>query len=119
QDRKNILWGENWQDRIGRELAAVTFLIPIFSPSFLRSPACRGEVERFLARERSLARRDLILPVYYINCAELNEAGRTQTDTILLEITNRQYVDWRELRGKSFRSSAVRVAINRIALQIV
>jgi hypothetical protein len=32
----------------------VTLLIPIITPAFFHSPACREELTRFLERERSL-----------------------------------------------------------------
>src|SRR4029077_1089262 len=71
QDRKDIAWGQQWQERIDESLDAVTFLVPILTPSFFKSEACRGELERFLDREKQLKRNDLILPVYYVNCAVL------------------------------------------------
>jgi cobaltochelatase CobT len=64
QDRKDIAWGQQWQERINQSLDAVTFLIPIITPAFFRSDACRDELERFLKREKELGRGDLILPVY-------------------------------------------------------
>src|SRR5947207_14517234 len=51
-DRKDILWGQSWQARIDETLDAATLLIPILTPSFFRSVACRDEVTRFLDRER-------------------------------------------------------------------
>ena len=65
QDRNNIKWGENWEKRIHGALGAVTFLIPILTPSFFKSDYCREEVEKFLDREKQLDRNDLILPIYY------------------------------------------------------
>lgn len=61
QDRNDIAWGQNWQARIDQTLDAVTLLIPILTPSFFASPACRQEVTRFVERERTLDRNDLIL----------------------------------------------------------
>ena len=54
QDREDIAWGQNWQARIDDALDAVTLLLPVVTPNFFHSPACRAEVERFLAREREL-----------------------------------------------------------------
>lgn len=48
QDRKDIHWGEQWKRRIEESLDAVTFLIPIVTPSFFKSTACRSELQQFL-----------------------------------------------------------------------
>lgn len=60
----------------------VTLLIPIITPIFFRSLACRAEVERFLARERELGRQDLILPVYYVSTPELDKPERRDADEL-------------------------------------
>src|ERR1700759_5585394 len=62
QDRNDVSWGQQWQQRIEDAIDATTFLIPIITPGFFKSPACREEVERFLTRENRLGRSDLILP---------------------------------------------------------
>jgi TIR domain len=90
QDRNDIAWGQNWQARIDETLDAVTLLIPIITPSFFRSPACRAEVERFLERERELGRQDLILPVYYIDTPELDDPERRDTDELAQVLASRQ-----------------------------
>ena len=59
--------GKQWQERIDESFDAVIFLVPILTPSFFKSEACRNELERFLDREKQLNRYDLILPVYYVN----------------------------------------------------
>ncbi len=44
QDRNDLEWGQNWQDRIENSLEEVTFLIPVITPSFFNSPACQKEL---------------------------------------------------------------------------
>ncbi len=39
QDRNDISWGQAWEERIEQSIDEVTFLIPIITPSFFRSPA--------------------------------------------------------------------------------
>lgn len=36
-DSKDIAWGQQWQERIFESLDAVTFLIPILTPSFSKA----------------------------------------------------------------------------------
>ena len=64
QNRKDIGWGEKWQQRIEDSLDAATFLIPIVTPGFFYSDPCGA---RRAERERKLGRKDLILPVYYLD----------------------------------------------------
>jgi parallel beta-helix repeat protein len=119
QDRNAITWGEQWQQRIDESLDTVTFLIPILTPGFFNSPACRSEFGRFLERERKLGRRDLILPVYYVNCPILRDEARREADEIAKTVANRQWADWRELRFEPFTSPQVGKTLAKLAEQIV
>jgi hypothetical protein len=93
QDRNDIAWGQNWQTRIDETLDEVTLLLVIITPSFFRSPACRAEVERFLAREEELGRQDLILPVYYVSTPELDDPERRDADELAAVLASRQFAD--------------------------
>ena len=101
QDRNDIAWGQNWQTRIDETLDEVTLLLVIITPSLFRSPACRAEVERFLARERELGRQDLILPVYYISTPELDDPKRREVDELASVLASRQYA---RLAGAALRA---------------
>jgi TIR domain len=115
QDREDIQWGQNWQQRIEETLDAVTLLIPIMTPSFFKSRACRDEVARFLEREQHLGRGDLILPVYYISALELDDPQRREADELARVLASRQFADWRELRYEPFTSPVVRKALDYLA----
>jgi TIR domain-containing protein len=107
QDRKDIVWGQQWQHRIDESIDSVTFLIPIITPRFFKSMACRAELERFLDREAKLRRGDLILPVYYLNCPILDIEAKRETDPLARVIAARQFADWRDLRFEPFTSPQV------------
>ncbi len=115
QDRNDIAWGQNWQQRIDETLDAVTLLLVIVTPSLFRSPACRAEVGRFVERERNLGRSDLILPVYYIGAREMDDPVVREADEMARVLASRQYADWRELRFEPFTSPVVRRAIAQLA----
>ncbi len=119
QDREDIAWGQQWQKRIDDSLHSVTFLIPILTPRFFRSPACRGELERFPKREDRLGRGDLILPVYYIDAPILNDPAKRSEDALAEVINNRQYSDWRPLRFKPFTSEQIGEKIAEMAAKII
>lgn len=116
QDKNDIKWGQPWQERINDALDATIFLIPIITPSFFNSKACREELERFLEREKELGRNDLILPVHYIECPVLKDNAN---DTLAEIIEAHQYTDWRDLRDDSFTTRKVRKALAKLAQQIV
>jgi TIR domain-containing protein len=62
QDRNDIEWGEQWQQRIENSLDCTTLLIPILTPGFFKSPYCRSEFKRFLDRKQQLECSDLNEP---------------------------------------------------------
>jgi F-box protein 11 len=118
QDRNDILWGQNWKERVEDSLDQVTFLIPIVTPSFFLSPACRNELERFIDREKQLGRNDLIMPVYYVDCPPLNDQDRRASDPLAEAVAAHQYADWRELRFEPFTSPEVGKRLAQMAVQV-
>jgi len=118
QDRNDILWGQQWKERIDESLDEVTFLIPIITPGFFRSDACRDELRKFLEREKELGRNDLILPVYYVDCPLLNDKEKRATDELAETVAERQYADWRDLRFEPLTSSQVSRVLAQLAVQI-
>jgi hypothetical protein len=112
QDRRDIQWGAAWQERIDSSLDGVTLLIPMITPSYFLSQACRSEFLRFLERERRLGRSDLILPVYYVTSDVVEDA---MADEIAQVVAGRQRVDWRDLRFDDFASAGVARRIAEIA----
>jgi parallel beta-helix repeat protein len=119
QDRNDIAWGQQWKQRIDDSLDAVTFLIPIITPAFFKSPPCREELERFLKREAVLGRGDLILPVYYVEYAILSDEAKREQDSLAKVIAARQFADWRELRFEPLTSPQVGKMLAKMARQIV
>jgi parallel beta-helix repeat protein len=118
QDRNDIAWGQNWQQRIDQALDTVTLLLVIITPGFFRSPACRTEVQRFLDREHALGRSDLILPVYYVSTPQLDDPRRRDTDPLADALASRQYADWRDLRFEPATSPVARKAIAQLATRM-
>ncbi|MEA3324130.1 MAG: TIR domain-containing protein [Euryarchaeota archaeon] len=118
QDRKDILWGQNWKKRIEESIDEVTFIIPIVTPSFFNSSACRDELQQFLERENELGRNDLVLPVYYVDCSLLNDEGKRAGNDLAQVIAEHQCADWRDLRFEPFTSPQVDKTLARFAVQI-
>ena len=118
QDVKDIQLGQSATARIETALDEVTFLIPILTPSFFNSDACRDEVLRFLEQERRLGRNDLILPVYYVNHPPFNSQEAREGDQVAIAMAAHQWIDWRELRHESSTSAAVARMLESMAIQI-
>jgi hypothetical protein len=55
QDRKDIAWGQQWQERINESLDAVTFLIPILNAQFFQQRALSRRTRTF-SRSRKAAK---------------------------------------------------------------
>jgi len=118
QDRISIRLGENWKQRIEASLDEVLFLIPILTPSFFQSEACRDELERFLSREAKLNRNDLILPIYYIDYPLFNDPTQRASDRLAETLSTHQYFDWRELRVEPYTSPQAWRMLAQLAVQV-
>lgn len=114
QDRKDIQWGEAWKRRIETAIDTAAFLIPIITPAFFKSQQCRAELERFMRREKQLQRDDLIFPVYYITCPELEDDDKLIDDELLRSINARQYIDCRRLRHAALDSTYASTRIEEL-----
>lgn len=59
QDIDGIELGQQWQKRLGEALSEASFLIPIITPLFFSSNACREELTHFIDHEKTMDRDDL------------------------------------------------------------
>ena len=117
QDRNDISWGEQWKERIESALRGVTFLIPIVTPSYFQSPACRSEFHTFLIREKELGEERLILPIYYVSCDEM-DSDLDAADKIAAVLKARNWADWRGFRFTELTSPQLREQIASLAKAI-
>jgi formylglycine-generating enzyme required for sulfatase activity len=118
QDVDDIGVGERWSDKLDQMLDEARFFIPILTPNYFRSEACRDELGRFLNEEKAKGRGDLVLPIYYIECDVLEDAELRTIDPLATEIHKRQHHDWRKLRHSPFSTRAVKTALHDLARAI-
>jgi formylglycine-generating enzyme required for sulfatase activity len=118
QDVEGIGIGEHWPDKLDEMLDEARFFIPILTPSYFNSAACRDELEKFLRAEKRAGRRDLVLPIYYIRCPVLEDKELREADDLASAIHQRQRREWRDLRHNSFRHRNVRLRIDALAQEI-
>src|SRR5271166_1283261 len=60
QDVEGVQLGQQWERRLKDAITDAIFLIPIITPLFFASAACRDELAKFIKHEESLDRGDLI-----------------------------------------------------------
>jgi hypothetical protein len=118
QDIDGLGLGERWLDKLDEMLDQARFFIPILTPSYFKSEACRDELQKFLDAEKRRRRNDLVLPIYYIQCPVLEEADLREADHLARIVSERQRWDWRDLRLRSFHNRNVQLAIEGLAREI-
>lgn len=118
QDIKDIACGQSWKCRIDEAIATATFFIPVLTPRFFTSRACRYEADRFLTRESVLGRKDLMLPFYYVTCPVLEDVSLLSGDALAKLISERHYFDWRKMRFEPTDSLQWEKMVAELATQI-
>ena len=118
QDIEGIVIGEKWQKRLNEVIREASFFIPMLSPLFFNSNACRDEVSQFLKHERKLNRDDLILPVYFLDCPKLEKKEERDKDPMAKDLAARQIFDWRQRANVPLEDPAARNAIIDLARAI-
>jgi hypothetical protein len=112
QDTIDLKWGAQWQQKILDSLLETVFLIPVMTPTFFTSSACRIEIETFRRREEKLLDEELILPVYWI---PVERPG----DELAKLIMSRKYMDLRDLRFEPIDSPVFGKRISAMAEQVI
>lgn len=115
QDRKDIFIGQQWRERVEKSVNGSTLLIAVITPSFLRSEACREEVRLFANRESRLQRRDLMIPIMYVQTPGLKDVE----DEIAMVFRDRQYFVWGDCRFEDMASNEVRRKVATLAEHVV
>ncbi len=118
QDVDDIAVGERWSGKLDGAIGQVPLFIPILTPGYFRSPACRDELAKFLVAEKAKECDDLILPIYYIECEVLKDPVLRAAYSLAEEIHQRQRYDWRSLRHNSFNTKVVKTALERLARDV-
>lgn len=111
-DVTHIGWGREWQSVIDESVGSARFFIPIITPRYLLSTACRSELLGFAAHMKSVGIDRLILPILYVDTPALNDDA--SSDEAVLVIKTMQYEDWRRLRFDAEDSPDHRRGVARI-----
>jgi hypothetical protein len=112
-DQVSLRWGDSWKDKIDSILASGTFFVPIITPRYFQSAACRGELQAFARRAKDLGATELILPVLYVHSPEFDD---TKPADELIELVNSfQREDWTGLRFEERDSAGYRRGVGKLA----
>lgn len=109
-----------WGQKILETLGNADVFIAMISPSLLKSDNCRDEYHRFLIRERSLEKTNLVVPVYWRSCPPppfpwIGAKG----EAMFNELRTRQMVGAGDLWEHKVNSRAFVAAVNQVAEVLV
>jgi|SRR5579872_900591 len=116
-DREDIAWGDRWAERIDEALESTQFLIPIITPSYFNSEACRQELLRFAPAAKSLELTELIMPLYYVTVPGLEDEDQADEAKRLIQTFQRE--DFRTEELEDANSSTYRKGVDRIARALI
>jgi TIR domain len=119
QDKAAIAPGQLWESEINNAVGQSAFFIPIVTPRMVNSRYCQFEFDAFQAREKVLARKDLIFPILYVPVSALQDEAQWRDHPVLSVIGKRQYVDWQLFRYSDVQSPAQLEAIAQFCATIV
>ncbi len=118
-DRTDIRWGDEWKARIEGAIAGTTFFIPVITPSYFRSQACRDELFQFAREAEKVGLDRLLMPIYWRTVPELEEAPEESPDAAIRLVHHANYEDLREARLEDEESAVFRKAVDTLAEELV
>ena len=119
QDRTDLMWGQNWTARINGALETATFLFPVITPNFLSSTECKRELRDFLNHERARKRNDLVFPIYFIRCKNIDQkVCRGPLGTLVRAIKRHQMCHLLDLRFQKVEDMEVRKFLAEMARHV-
>ncbi|QXF82084.1 TIR domain-containing protein [Rhodococcus pyridinivorans] len=113
-DRESLQWGDEWKDKIDNSVHGTTFFIPIITPSYLKSSACREEFLLFWKKSSTSGLGELLLPIIYAPITFDMESD----DEIVATVSKIQSEIWQEIRLEDESSSAYKKALNKLAARL-
>jgi methyl-accepting chemotaxis protein len=115
-DNMKLKWGDKWRSRIRDAIENSTFFIPIITPRYFKSEACRDELLGFAEQAKALGREALIMPLYFVEVPELESGG--SDDPAMQLVADSQMKDWRNLRLLDETTQPYRLALNELATEL-
>ncbi len=124
-DRDQLSWGDTWRQKLEEGLREAAFFVPVLTPRYFQSSACRQEFESFTEKATDLGLTELVLPLHYVNVDGLAPAVGDATtspgeltDPLIGSANDFQIEDWRKLRFDEAESRRYRDGVHRLAQQV-
>lgn len=118
-DRESIQWGDAWKMRIDTAIAGTTFFIPVITPSYFRSEACRHELLKFAREAERLGLAQLLMPIYWVRVPELEQDPEGSADEAIRIVAKYNREDLRSVGLEDQDSSVYRKAVDALAHELV
>ncbi|MPZ80908.1 MAG: TIR domain-containing protein [Actinophytocola sp.] len=115
-ERDQLRWGEDWKQSIDGALAQATFFVPIVTRRYFRRPECRRELDTFARRARQLGVQDLVMPIRYVDFADLH--AQPCPDELIALVRTFGWEDWTDLRFADRDSGDYRREVARLAVRL-
>jgi hypothetical protein len=114
-DRRSTQWGDEWQKRINDAIAGTTFFLPVVTPSYFKSNACRQELLKFVREAERLGLAELLMPIYWVGVPDLDNSGVDSADEAIAVIAKYEWRDFRDVSFEDRSSSTYRKAVAELA----
>ncbi|MBR0735409.1 TIR domain-containing protein [Bradyrhizobium liaoningense] len=118
QDVDGLEFGEQWQKGLDQAVTTARFLVPVVTPLFFQSEACRDELTKFITHESEQGRDDLILPLYFVTVPALEKQELLRDDPLAEIIASRQRYDWRSKADLPINDPQVKAAVRQLSEKI-
>lgn len=102
--------GATWSKQVEEFVDRATALVPVMSPSYFKSNACRKEFEVFLERGQRV-NRPLVFPVYFVTAGEVENAAPQPQGLWVQTLRQHKIFDLRQHRFSLSSTTARRVIV--------
>lgn len=117
-DREDVEWGAAWKRRIDTAISGTTFFIPVITPSYFKSQACREEILTFARTAERLGLGALVMSVYWVDVSELEDDPENSSDDVIRIVAKYNWEDLREESLEERGSAPYRKAVARLAAEL-
>lgn len=115
-DREEIGWGQQWSQVINQGITRTVFMMPIVTPSYFQSSACRDELLKFDALCVRRGLDDLVLPIVF---SGLERISVDSDDEVVRIVANAQFEDFSEIWPYERGGEQWMLAVRRLVTELV
>ncbi|MFK0243551.1 toll/interleukin-1 receptor domain-containing protein [Amycolatopsis azurea] len=114
-DGEDIGWGEDWQETLDIGVGRTAFFIPLVTPRYIKSSACRDELLKFHAICEARGISELILPIVI---ARPEGLSKEDPDEVVRIIASANYEPFNEVIRSDRDSQRWMEAILRLVVKL-